>query len=139
MKIKLFEEYNQETYWEITDREYSSFMYGTDYYDENKSEEFAKENWKLFTEQEINMINQVCRFRKRVITSSYLSRQYFCDELNNIEITITKLDDEWFYIVVVGKVSRGLVGWKIYKCDQLDGVVDCLEMLKKKYHKQKKD
>ena len=45
----------------------------------------------------------------------------------HFDIYIRKCDDEWFTVSVYEKVSY------IYKCDQWDGLIACLEMLKKKF------
>ena len=57
--------------------------------------------------------------------------------LNKSSIGITKLEDEWFYVKIqfdrIEIMSRVFYHKEVYKCDQIDGVIDCLTYLTDKY------
>ena len=46
---------------------------------------------------------------------------------------VYKLDDEWFYVIVSDYRFDKFGIHRYYKCDQIDGLIDCLKMLKDKY------
>ena len=46
-------------------------------------------------------------------------------------INVYKLKDEWYYVEVINKTQPIDTGNKhYYKCDQFDGLIDCLKMIK---------
>jgi len=51
---------------------------------------------------------------------------------NGYNIDIFKVDDEWYYVGYYIRYEKengslGLVQVRLYKCDQWDGLMDCLE------------
>jgi len=45
------------------------------------------------------------------------------------EIRVDKVIDEWYYL----KLTISEDDYHYYKCDQLDGLLDCLKMIKDKH------
>jgi hypothetical protein len=55
--------------------------------------------------------------------------------IKNIEVFIFKLKDEWFLVrcqMVISNGSNNHYSNKYYKCDQLDGLFECLDKIKLK-------
>jgi hypothetical protein len=75
-----------------------------------------------FTDRETSIINNIIGDRsiKPVYSfSADLSTKLWYDD---IDISITKLDDEWYYIADYER-------FEFYKCDTFDGLKDCLSKI----------
>ena len=131
IKQKLFEEYNDPTYWEIREREYDSLI-GIDMEDiENDIKPYH--NIDEFKDSDIRMITSYFSIRDKAY---YDDKHYYLDMIIGIklridELYIDKLKDEWFLIKVrgVSDDDNYINTAHFYKCDQLDGLEDCLKMI----------
>jgi hypothetical protein len=141
--IKLFEDYHN-TYHEITLDEYNLLLWGEETGDEDEDTEIAKETiekkWEDFTDREIENINKVgFHFIKN--TTEYIKPKLDYKFFPNLRLKnpttyvsnliIFKLKDEWYIVFRLDYDSKEN-HWKksMYKCDQFDGLIDCLEMIK---------
>lgn len=69
----------------------------------------------------------VNKYESGTNTSKYLY-SLRCDENISYPITICKGEDEWYYLRLKSiKLSNKFIIEKHYKCDQLDGVLECLK------------
>jgi hypothetical protein len=136
MKIKLFEEYNEATYFEIERDDFDDIP------------DFKMDLVEDFTQTEISILSRYYKFHlsrdsysqflrdgimvwdrarrdvngrvdKGAIQRSYL--HYLSDEQSDrvYQMSIYKIKDEWYYLSFHDK------------CDQFDGLLDCLKMIKK--------
>lgn len=84
-----------------------------------------------YTRREINMIESILEVRVDVYFESNLE---LIEENNEWDIIINKIRDEWYLIkftryIYVDDVKSDSVS-EYYKCDQFDGLVNCLKELK---------
>ena len=126
MKIKLFEEYNDPTYWQITKDEYDSVT--------DVSFQEAQECFVDFTYVELKAMNQFFDFKERIYSSALdqnlgtISKtSYYSFYSEDLIINVHKLVDEWYYVKYYSKKNYDKI---YYKCDQFDGLEDCLKMIK---------
>jgi len=126
VKIKLFEEYNDPTYWQITKDEYDSVT--------DVSFQEAQECFVDFTYVELKAMNQFFDFKERIYSSALdqnlgtISKtSYYSFYSEDLIINVHKLVDEWYYVKYYSKKNYDKI---YYKCDQFDGLEDCLKMIK---------
>ena len=118
MKIKLFEEYNDPTYWQITKDEYDSVT--------DVSFQEAQECFVDFTYVELKAMNQFFDFKERIYSSALdqnlgtISKtSYYSFYSEDLIINVHKLVDEWYYVKYYSKKNYDKI---YYKCDQFDAV-----------------
>jgi hypothetical protein len=109
--IKLFEEYNKY-YVEID----------VDYYREIIDEE---DILLQFTECELDDIS-------RFLNCENVNRNFIVKWFAIPTVEIFKLRDEWYYVWFDNKLSNLLNDVKAYRCDQFEGLLECLKMIKSK-------
>jgi hypothetical protein len=133
MKIKLFEEYNDPTYWQITKDEYDKVT--------DVSFQEAQECFVDFTDAELKAMNQFFDFKERIYSSAFVrlfdqpdqnlgtisKTSYYSFYSENLIINVHKMVDEWYYVKYY---SKKIYDRSYYKCDQFDGLLDCLKMIK---------
>ena len=113
--IKLFEEYNQY------------------YYTEKDMDEFynlCNDKTLIFSNDEINYLREKVK-GKFLLTRNYKTGKYtyisFIKDGDSDRIFIYKLPDEWY--IAEPTVRFDDMEYKYYKCDQLEGLVKCLNEL----------
>lgn len=119
----------KEKYKEINLDEFNYDLWGEEtgdeITDEKISKETVKEKWDYFTKYEFERIGGLgLKFIKDEKTYSKPILSYISDKEI---ITIYKLIDDWFYIFY----STQYRYWesKMYKCDQINGLIECLKMI----------
>lgn len=138
--LKVFEDYKSQTFHEMSDDEINHI-----YPDE--SEYFLGK--EKFTNTEFEYLqskyNNVSYGKvKSIISINDSTKLHLRDKkIGNFFVDIEKFKDEW-YIIYYGYVTKGKVyhgsevvselvwKYKWYKCDQWDGLLDCLNFLIKK-------
>ena len=112
--IKLFEEYNQY-YTKI-----SNFQF---------HEEIRKQEEEDISDQEISIINQKTNILfERIRDNKIISRK------TPISFNISKYQDDWYYIYTNIFALNKPIFSAHYKCDQLEGVIQCILHLKDNYN-----
>lgn len=88
-------------------------------------DEYSGKNWVPFTPGEVRELNKISNYKLGKDTNTYIS--WRCSDSvvisRNIS-TIIKFDDGWFYASIF---SRDVKIWKYFKCDQWDGLINCLK------------
>lgn len=80
---------------------------------------YDKSRWFNFTQKEIESINSILG---KQLTSIYNNIIIENNCNNKLQLYIFKLDDEYFYIS-----CSFLYHMYIYKCDQIDGLLQCIQ------------
>ena len=95
--IKLFEEYNNDYYHEISKEEYDLYM-----------------NSEVFTDEEINSLKKLI-FGIKLISGSLIKfkKSFYID----------KLPDEWYILNDYNHNNNPIY----YKCDQFEGLLKCIK------------
>jgi hypothetical protein len=147
--IKLFENHNE--YYFIIDKgdwmkethiDYINQLYHDDEFDiedEDKKYNYVVNNWIPFTKDEISKLEEICgnkphmnpHFRYIFPLAYMIIRMmrvkkvhgYHVSKMSD-DISIVKLTDEWFYVMVRSSNTT------YYKCDQFDGLLQLLQILK---------
>ena len=119
--IKLFEEYNQY-YTEISEEEFFRTCGDTHYTDDINVQ---KNMTLVFSDDEINFLRVEIKGNFHLSNNiRYKSGRYtyvsFIKDSDSERVYIYKLPDEWY---------MAEVDFKYYKCDQLEGLVKCINDL----------
>ena len=118
MRIKLFEEYLTEN---------------VDFFNKIDSVEWGDKYWRIsslddeesFTNKELNQIRQ--HFKSWVIENNRrpFMRSLYHKGQSNMAFRIMKTGDEWYY---VSDMCNGVESDnRYYKCDQIEGLIRCLD------------
>lgn len=142
--IKTFENFNTN-YQEISREEYvmniTGLPEGEGVRGEIESKQvFISSKWDRFTDKEISDINTLFNDKKYKFKSEliYLINDkgyYVLNRHNNaFQTSLTKLIDEYYYLIHIqyGKYGKGdedVYRKKFYRCDQIDGLLNCLKQL----------
>lgn len=122
----------------MTDDEVNKIYYPFDDispYDFDSKEEYENEIMRYkdnFTDAEIDYLKKSWpdlgfSFKYRDVFKGFVDKTIIkvIDKKSDISISIDKLTDEW-YVIQYSSLSRD---YKWYKCDQWDGLLDCLNFL----------
>lgn len=149
--LKLFED-KEELFWKIDQNEYDKRIYGISDDDEDEGEvdegiqEFVLSHWENFNQFELSKLellgwkykpvnfyiydifyyNMTPEESKSKFQSIEFAQVKFFHNVHSSWIysfKINKLKDEWYYIYTRNGTK--------YKCDQFDGLIECLEYLKR--------
>ena len=129
--LRLFESISMKSYEEITDDEWSIFAHK--WYESDPGE-------NALTDKECQVIKDIINpyaYMKFDIKNQFISNYRYQliiltdrRHIGDILIKIYKDIDEWFYVNTNFKSYEH----NLYKCDQIDGLVDCLnDLLKNSY------
>lgn len=142
--LKLFEDH--KNWWPISLEEYNIKLWGEEELIEDDDDyvelsKFIKNTREVFTDKEISYLNKKIGVESSkqespelVNTGKVGSELKFENIIGsndfgdfNRTIIIYKLKDEWFYIFRLDHHSYS--NWKdyMYKCDQFDGLIDCID------------
>lgn len=140
--LKTFES-KSNTFEETSHEEYYSSLYGDGYSESDVDEEvaFVNKNWIDFTEKDVDKIKELYKVAKIVVTSydadddDCIPKNTIVIDLRGKLIEIIKFTDEWFYVELWHSNPSTIPGppspqRRYYKCDQWEGLMDCLRSLK---------
>jgi hypothetical protein len=146
MRIKLFEEYNEATYWEITKDEYDQWcenIHTVDWYKYNIDSiteyELSKVEYFDFELQEDKITlakdyrDEYLTLKEPIVYSILVYKPILNKDGESEyiqEIRVDKVKDEWYYLQLTISEEDD---YHYYKCDQFDGLIDCLKMIKDKH------
>ena len=134
--IKLFESFEDDTYFEIDEKEYRLKTWGFLNHDLNidilthlqNMLDFTNSTWQSFSNRE----KRILRRDFSVINKYKKNGNDISLRISSYRMDLIKAPDEWFYIKssIEGSKEEDVT---YYKCDQFDGLIDCLNDLKIKY------
>lgn len=112
MKVKLFEDFSQEIFHRV---------------DGINSEWSSRSTGEPFSMEELRVMNKYYPFYHTDF-NSYCYRKITHLESDAFIIHVFKLKDDWYWVYIVFYDDS-----ENYECDQLDGLEECLKMIKTEY------
>src|SRR5574343_264021 len=117
---KIFE--TQEQKWNIIPIETYMELYDIDL---ESVADHIKSTRDPFTKDELQEINKILKINNIENNLDQMQTELFIlIKESNIEVTIVKAKDEWYY-TLINKINDEY--YTSYKCDQLEGLTDCLK------------
>ena len=111
--LKIFEEVGEKLYWEIPESEF---------YDDNSRLQFKT---IVFSDDELISLKELSnKYHWKTFRDDRGGKRYFIFR-DNTQLKLHKSNDEWYYIYYTTDHSKELY----YKCDQFDGLIECVERL----------
>jgi len=90
---------------------------------------YKKYNSLDFNKNEINEIKAIManfNFFEHNLTKCFLFTREIKNSSEKSEIYITKYEDYWFYLSYYKNYNSNAI---VYKCDQLNGLIECLKYI----------
>jgi hypothetical protein len=115
-------------------KEYSK--YEPSYYEvsyEDYMDMFHRKKRVYFESAEVNMLLDYLKSKDSKIIinqKAYIRFGFgtFSGDINHYKINLFRFEDEWFCLSIRG-LEEVTHYYKYYKCDQISGVIDCLESI----------
>jgi hypothetical protein len=125
--MRYIREYNDISYYEVSQSEVSSVLRD----DLVDVDDIIRRISVLFKYVRIGSYGKLLGWDKSYISIYSEKGSWFGPIISGKRefIRIICCKDEWFYVSL-----KGVFNMYNYKCDQLDGLLDCLSMLKDKYN-----
>lgn len=139
--LKIFED--NKNWWTISIDEYNNKLWGDEDIDDIELLKFMSNTREIFTDKEISYLDKKIGVKSstqkspELVNIGKVGSELKFEDIPisgnfNRKIIVYKLKDEWFYILRSDYPKHNY--YKLYnymyKCDQFDGLIDCLNSFK---------